>query len=364
MEAACNAARAAHGAPSLLVSNAGVPWPFGPVWDTDIEKWWKAEAIHIRAPYLLMRNLMPDMIAARRGRVICISAIATKMTIPYLSAYSVGKAALNKLVEMAAEEARPHNVQVFAVEPGFVITQLAEDTYNDPDARKWMPHMLGYLDEGRGPRGWRGGSASHCRALCGSGGRRLRHSLRPLHGTARPDRRVEARGRLCRRDGAELMSDPRVDMLESRLVALQDEVTLLRDIQDIRTLHFTYGYCMDSGFSRRSSISLRKIANCTSSTASGAARKAQAALQLDEGVYGPRDGMLAEHVIAQDIVHVAPRPQPGWGRFRALLQIGAHAILRSISRRASRRPSGKRACTRMNMCWRTACGRSRSSTTG
>jgi len=150
VEAACNVARAAHGAPSLLVSNAGVPWPFGPVWDTDIEKWWKAEAIHIRAPYLLMRNLMPDMIAAKRGRVICISAIATKMAIPYLSAYSVGKAALNKLVEMAAVEAQAHNVQVFAVEPGFVITQLAEDTYNDPDARKWMPHMLGYLDEGRG----------------------------------------------------------------------------------------------------------------------------------------------------------------------------------------------------------------------
>jgi NAD(P)-dependent dehydrogenase (short-subunit alcohol dehydrogenase family) len=148
--AACDVARATHGAPSILVSNAGVPWPFGPVWDTDVEKWWKAESIHIRAPYLLMHNLMPDMIAAKRGRVICISAIATRLTLPYLSAYSVGKAALNKLVEMAAEEARPHNVQVFAVEPGFVITQLAEDTYNDPDARKWMPHMLSYLDEGRG----------------------------------------------------------------------------------------------------------------------------------------------------------------------------------------------------------------------
>jgi NAD(P)-dependent dehydrogenase (short-subunit alcohol dehydrogenase family) len=134
----------------LLVSNAGVPWPFGPVWETDIEKWWQAEAVHIRAPYLFMHELMPDMIAARSGRVICISAIATKLTLPFLSAYSVGKAALNKLVEMAAEEARQHNVQAFAVEPGFVITQLAEDTYNDPDAQKWMPHMLSYLDEGRG----------------------------------------------------------------------------------------------------------------------------------------------------------------------------------------------------------------------
>jgi NAD(P)-dependent dehydrogenase (short-subunit alcohol dehydrogenase family) len=150
VRAACDIARAAHGAPTLLVSNAGVPWPFGPVWETDIDKWWAAQAIHIRAPYLFMHELMPDMIAARQGRVICISAIATKLTLPFLSAYSVGKAALNKLVEMAAEEARPHNVQLFAVEPGFVITQLAEDTYNDPDAQRWMPHMLSYLDEGRG----------------------------------------------------------------------------------------------------------------------------------------------------------------------------------------------------------------------
>jgi len=146
---ACAAAKAAFGAPDILVNNAGVPWPFGPVWETDIEKWWQAEAIHIRAPYLFMRNLMPDMVARRSGRVIVIAAIASKIALPGLSAYSVGKAALNKLVEIAAVEAEQHNVQVFAVEPGFVVTQLAEDTYNDPDAQKYMPHMLKYLDEGR-----------------------------------------------------------------------------------------------------------------------------------------------------------------------------------------------------------------------
>ena len=146
---ACAAAREAFGPPTLLVSNAGVPGPFGPVWEVDADKWWSAEAIHIRAPLLLMRHLMPDMIARRSGRIIVISAIASRITLPFLSAYSVGKAALNKLVEMAAAEAAPHNVQVFAVEPGFVVTQLGEDTYHDPDARRWMPHMLQYLDEGR-----------------------------------------------------------------------------------------------------------------------------------------------------------------------------------------------------------------------
>ena len=146
---ACAAARAAFGPPTLLVSNAAVPGPFGPVWEVDVEKWWRSEAIHIRAPQLLMHALMPEMIARRSGRVIVISAVAARMTLPFLSAYSVGKAALNKLVEMAAAEAAAHAVQVFAVEPGFVVTQLGEDTYNDPDARRHMPHMLEYLEQGR-----------------------------------------------------------------------------------------------------------------------------------------------------------------------------------------------------------------------
>ncbi len=146
---ACSEVRSTLGAPDLLVSNAAIPGPFGPVWEVDADAWWRAESIHIRAPQLLMRQLVPDMVARRAGRVIVISAIAARLTLPCLSAYSVGKAAVNKLVEMAAAEAAQHNVQFFALEPGFVITQMAEDTYNDPAARKYLPHMLQYLDEGR-----------------------------------------------------------------------------------------------------------------------------------------------------------------------------------------------------------------------
>jgi NAD(P)-dependent dehydrogenase (short-subunit alcohol dehydrogenase family) len=146
---ACAAARAAFGSPTVLVSNAAVPGPFGPVWEVDVGRWWAAQAIHILAPCSLMRALMPDMIARRHGRVIVVSALAARLTLPFLSAYSVGKAALNKLVEMAAAEAAPHNVQLFAIEPGFVVTQLGEDTYNDPDARRWMPHIVKMLDDRR-----------------------------------------------------------------------------------------------------------------------------------------------------------------------------------------------------------------------
>ena len=34
----------------VLVNNAGVPGPFGPIWQVDPDDWWRAQAIHIRAP--------------------------------------------------------------------------------------------------------------------------------------------------------------------------------------------------------------------------------------------------------------------------------------------------------------------------
>ena len=121
------------------------------------------------------------------------------------------------------------------------------------------------------------------------------------------------------------MSEVRIAALENQLATLQHEVTLLRDVQAIRTLHFTYGYCMDKWLFRE--IVDLFAEECELRFLNGIWRGKAGAKRLyswTEGMYGPRDGMLAEHVIAQDIVHVAPDRSRAWGRFRAFLQIGAH----------------------------------------
>ncbi len=140
-------AEAALGPLSLFVNNAGVPGPFGPIWDVDAEGWWKAQAVHIRAPMLFLRRIMPGMIERRAGRVIVISAIASHMVAPYMSAYCTGKIAQNRIVAQAAAEAKDLGVQVFAIDPGFVFTQLADDTLNDPAAQRWLPGMMARLKE-------------------------------------------------------------------------------------------------------------------------------------------------------------------------------------------------------------------------
>jgi NAD(P)-dependent dehydrogenase (short-subunit alcohol dehydrogenase family) len=77
--------------------------------------------------------------------VIIVSAIGSHVVAPNLSAYCVGKAAQVRLTQLAAAETKEHGVSVFAIDPGFVFTALAEQTMNSPDAQKWLPGMVGRL---------------------------------------------------------------------------------------------------------------------------------------------------------------------------------------------------------------------------
>ncbi|MGH8258233.1 MAG: SDR family NAD(P)-dependent oxidoreductase [Steroidobacteraceae bacterium] len=134
---------------SLLVSNAGVPGPFGPVWTVDPEVWWRAQQVHVRAPFLYLHRLLPGMIERRAGRAIIVSALASRVVAPYLSAYCVGKIAQTRITAEVAAETRELGVSVFAIDPGFVFTGIAEETMNSPDAQKWLPGMVDRIRERR-----------------------------------------------------------------------------------------------------------------------------------------------------------------------------------------------------------------------
>lgn len=134
--------RARLGEISLFVNNAGVPGPFGPLWEIDPDTWWKSQEVHIRAPVLFLREILPSMIERRSGRIIIVSAIASRMVAPYLSAYCVGKIAQTRIVEELAAETKGHGVSAFAIDPGFAFTGIADETMNSPDAQRWLPGMV------------------------------------------------------------------------------------------------------------------------------------------------------------------------------------------------------------------------------
>jgi NAD(P)-dependent dehydrogenase (short-subunit alcohol dehydrogenase family) len=150
---------------SLLVSNAGVAGPFGPMWLADPDAWWAAQALHIRAPMLLLHEVVPGMVERRAGRIIIVSAMAARMAAPHLSAYCVGKIAQTRIVEQLAAETRDHGLAAFAIDPGFVFTGIAQETVSDPAAQRWLPGMVERLKARRDEPG-DGADLARCAQRC------------------------------------------------------------------------------------------------------------------------------------------------------------------------------------------------------
>jgi 3-oxoacyl-[acyl-carrier protein] reductase len=113
-----------HGRCDILVNNAGMGVPHKPLADLPVEEWDVLMATNLRAPYLMIRSLVPLMIAARTGHVINISSLAGKNPLPQGAAYAASKWGLNGLTYSLAEELRQHNVRASVIAPGSVDTHF------------------------------------------------------------------------------------------------------------------------------------------------------------------------------------------------------------------------------------------------
>src|SRR5207249_4909632 len=58
----------------LLVNNAGVSGPLGPVAEGDTGEWWRCQEVNLRGPLLCARAVLPGMIARRRGRIVNVAS--------------------------------------------------------------------------------------------------------------------------------------------------------------------------------------------------------------------------------------------------------------------------------------------------
>jgi len=110
----------------LLVNNAGVWGPIDNLWDADPEEWWRTMEVHVGGAFNCCRVVLPGMIRRGAGRIINIVSNAGVHRWPTCSAYSVSKAAVVKLTENLAVEARSRGVAVFAFHPGLLEIGLGE----------------------------------------------------------------------------------------------------------------------------------------------------------------------------------------------------------------------------------------------
>jgi NAD(P)-dependent dehydrogenase (short-subunit alcohol dehydrogenase family) len=111
----------------ILVSNAGIYGPKGALEDVDWAAWMEGMAINLFGSALLYRAVLPRFKTRGYGKIIQLSGGGATYPLPNLSAYAVSKAAVIRLMETVAEEARAFHVDVNAIAPGALNTGMLDE---------------------------------------------------------------------------------------------------------------------------------------------------------------------------------------------------------------------------------------------
>jgi NAD(P)-dependent dehydrogenase (short-subunit alcohol dehydrogenase family) len=132
-----NAALKAFGTIDILVNNAGIAL-IDALLDATADDWDMTMAVNLRAPFLLARALVPNMIAQKSGKIINVSSQAGVVALEDHGAYSASKGGLNMLTKVMTVEWAKHNIQINSVCPTVILTPMGEKVWGQPEKGKPM----------------------------------------------------------------------------------------------------------------------------------------------------------------------------------------------------------------------------------
>jgi len=122
VQAGVAALRAVLGPVTGLVNNAGLTANVAPIERMADEAWARELAVNLTGPFLMIRAVLPDMRAARFGRIVNISSVAARGGLYRQAGYSASKAGLLGLTRNVTLEYADQGITCNAVLPGLIET--------------------------------------------------------------------------------------------------------------------------------------------------------------------------------------------------------------------------------------------------
>ncbi|HEX9244826.1 MAG TPA: glucose 1-dehydrogenase [bacterium] len=135
VEAVIPRAVAAAGRVDILVNNAGATTR-GPALDVTPEDWHRVLQVNVHAVFRLCQAAAREMLPRRRGKIVNIASLMSFEGGILVSPYTASKGAVGQLTKALANEWAPLGINVNAIAPGYIATDLTrplqEDTTRNP----------------------------------------------------------------------------------------------------------------------------------------------------------------------------------------------------------------------------------------
>jgi len=126
IDAAYDSIRAAFGPITIVIANAGISIPV-PFEDISAEQWQRTIDINLNGVFHTVQAAMPDMLAAKWGRVVTISSQAAQSGSQDRAHYAASKGGVIGLTRSLAREFGGRGITVNTIPPSLVDTPMARE---------------------------------------------------------------------------------------------------------------------------------------------------------------------------------------------------------------------------------------------
>ncbi len=139
----------------ILVNNAGIAAKTNCI-DMRVEDWQRIIDINLTGSWIGSRAVAPVMMKQRSGKIINMCSMFGFVALPGLTAYAASKGGISQLTKALALELVEYNIQVNAIAPAYIATELTNNARSDPERledilRRTPIKRLGSIEEVVGP---------------------------------------------------------------------------------------------------------------------------------------------------------------------------------------------------------------------